>query len=339
MKTITIKDIAKEAGVSTATVSYVINNKKFVSEELKERVNKAILKYNYHRNIIASSLRGKTTKMIGLIVPDSSNPIFSIINREIGKLGRNQSYDIVICDSGYDYKKEIEYIHALYARNIDGLIFFPSDENFKNFKFLNELKIPTVLIERKIEGLNADVILLDNYNILIEVVNHLAGLGHKKIGYINKESHLYKSKISFNGFLEGLKINKLKYEPDFVIKDNDSGYTFEDGYKDVQKFLNMDNKPTAIIIYNDILAIGAIRAIKDKGFRVPEDFSIIGFDNDAIDDYLDTKLTSLTLEKKKIANKAFNLLLDRINTGYEKKLKEIVLPRAIKFRESTARVK
>ena len=118
MKNITIRDIAKEAGVSTATVSYVINKKKFVSDELKEKVNKVILKYNYHRNIIASSLRGKTTKMVGVILPDSSNPVFSVINREIGILGRKENYIIVVCDSEYDYEEEIKYIQALYSRNL-----------------------------------------------------------------------------------------------------------------------------------------------------------------------------------------------------------------------------
>lgn len=339
MKHITIKDIAREAGVSTATVSYVINNKKFVSMKLREKVNKIILKYNYHKNITASSLRGKTTEMIGLIVPDSSNPVFSAINREIGRFCRDKNYDIVICDSKYDYKKEIEYIWALHARNIDGLIFYPSIENIESFKILNDLRIPTIMIERKIEGLNADVILLDNYKAYIDVVSFLADLGHKKIAYINKEPHLYQSKIKFKGFLEGLKINNLKCEDSFIMNDNIAGYTFKDGYRDVQKFFNMTNKPTAIIVHNDVLAIGAIRAIKDRGFRVPQDFSIIGSDDDEIGNYLEVKLTSLTSEEKKIAQKAFFLLFKRINDDLDKKAQEVLIPRTLKIRDSVANIK
>ena len=172
-KKITIKDIARIARVSTATVSCVINNNKPVSKELRDRVNTVIKKYNYRIDMHAGSLRSKTTKLIGMIVPDLANPIFSFYSKKIENLFRDKGYSLIICDSERDAENDLEYINILYQRNIDGLIFFPSKEDDKRYEILNKFNIPTLLIERRLKYVKADTILNDDYGSFYLLQNEI----------------------------------------------------------------------------------------------------------------------------------------------------------------------
>ena len=312
-KKITIKDIAREAGVSIATVSNVINKKDFVSEEIKKKVNEVILKYNYRTNFSASILRKKVSKLIGIIIPDSANLVFSQIGKEIENYLSKYNYNVVICNSNYDLKKDIEHIDVLISRNIDGLIIVPSREDIGIFKNIISESIPIVVIDREIEGLRADFVMSNDYNVMIEIIDYLADLGHKKIAYINREVDLYHSKKRFQGYLDGLKKNNLSLVKELVM--GNGGLKLQDGYNEMLNFLKLKNnqKPTAIIAFSDIVAIGAIRAIKDNNYKIPEDFSILGFDNIFFDEYLETRLTSVTANKKEIARLSVDFILKRIN--------------------------
>ncbi|MBM3708129.1 MAG: LacI family transcriptional regulator [Actinobacteria bacterium] len=334
-KKITIKDIAKEAGVSVATVSNVLNEKSFVNAEMAEKVKKVISKYNFRSNISASVLRKKASKLIGIIIPDSSNLVFSQIGKEIEIDLSDYNYNVVICNSNYNEKKEMNYIDVLLSRNIDGLIIVPSTENISIFKNIKNENIPIVVIDRLIEGLKADFVMSNNYNVMIEVVDYLAGLGHKRIAYINREVDLYHSIKRFEGFQDGLKKNSLNFNKKLIT--GDGGLSFEDGYLEMLKFIKMDSsvRPTAVIAFNDIVAIGAIRAIKDNNYKVPQDFSIVGFDNIFFDEFLETRLTSVTSNKKEMAKLSVKLLLERIN-GDLSEPKWALNHRRLVIRESTS---
>ena len=334
-KKITIKDIAREAGVSIATVSNVINKKDFVNKEIKREVNKIILKYNFRTNFSASMLRKNISKLIGIVVPDSSNLVFSQIGKEIENILSEFGYNVVMCNSNYDIKKDIEHIDTLISRNIDGLIIVPSKEDIGIFKNIESDDIPIVVIDREIEGLKADFVMSNDYNIMIEIIDYLAGLGHKKIAYINREVDLYHSKKRFQGYLDGLKKNDLNLIKALVTDNN--GFSFQDGYNEVLNFIKLPDKqkPTAIIAFNDIIAIGGIRAIKDNNYKIPEDFSILGFDNIFFDEYLETKLTSATANKKEIARLAVDFLLKRIK-GDKSEPRWALNHRRLIIRETTA---
>ena len=331
-KDITIKDIAKEAGVSLGTVSNFLNKKVAVSEKLSKRLRKVISKYNFRLNFSASSLRGKISKLIGIIIPDSSSLVFSFVIKEIEKLSHEFGYSVVVCNSDSNYAAEVEYINVLKSRNVDGIIIIPSEENMAIFDGFNLDIIPVVLMNRRINNSNIDYVTIDIYPALLEVINYLVGLGHKKIAYMNREIHLVQSRERLNGYKVGLKNNKIKIRKEFII--DGEGYFLEGGYKDMVKILKLDDKPTAIIAYNDSMAIGAIKAIKDHNFKVPDDFSVVGFDNSFINDYVEPTLTSLTFQKKEIAGKAFNLLLKRMN-GDKGPPQGIVLHSSLVIRNST----
>jgi DNA-binding LacI/PurR family transcriptional regulator len=329
---ITMKFIADKAGVSTATVSSVINKTQYVSEELTKRVNKTIAKYNYQKDLIASSLRKKSTKMIGIIVMDIANPQLAITCREIEKCARQQGYSVVICNTERDPNLETEYIDILKSRSIDGMMIVSLSEDSKNYRKINEYKIPTVFQNRQIENINADFIFFDVYKVMIEAMDYLVSLGHKRIAFINREYNLFNSKLRFKGYLEGLRKNNLKFDNNFVS--NEGGFTMEDGYKEIKKFFKFESKPTALIAFNDILAIGAIKAIKEMKLKIPDDFSVIGSDNIEVGNYLDEKLTSITLDSEKFAINAFKLLMDRIN-GDKSAPKKIYFDRTLVIKDTT----
>ena len=329
---LTIKDIARIAGVSTATVSCVINNTRPVSKKLSDRVNKVIKKYNYRTNIHAGSLRSKVTKLIGMIIPDIANPIFSFFSKKIENLFRDRGYSLIICDSERHIENDLEYINILYQRNIDGLIFFPSKENDRRYEILNKFTIPTVIIERRLKNIKADTILNDDYKSFLDLIDYLVNLGHKRIAYINIQKGFYQSSQRMKGYLDGLKKNKIKFDGNLIVCGD--GFIYKDGYHAMQELLKIENRPTAVIAFLDVLAIGAVRAIKDYKLKIPDDISVVGVDNILIDNFLETTLTSLSGQKGKIAEIAFDLLLNRIN-GDKSKSKNIVLPRKLKIREST----
>jgi LacI family transcriptional regulator len=335
-KKITVKDIAKEAGVSICTVSHVLNKTHFVSPELTERVNNAINKYNYRMNLVASSLRKRSSKLIGIILPDSTNQLFAILTKEIERYSSVYNYNIVICNSDYNYKNDLEHIMMLYSRNADGIIMISSSEDKEVYKEVANLNIPVVLVERKREQLEFDSVTTDSYGSMIGVMDYLVKLGHKRIAFISRENNLFHGIMRFEGYIKGLKKHNLKYDENYTF--NDHGLSFKDGYEAMEKLLKLKVKPTAIIAYNDVIAIGVMRAIKENNFKIPEDFSVISFDNIEIDSYLYVTLTSVGIDIKKIAESSFKLLKEKI-LKRRMKVKNIVIPAELHIRESTCSIK
>jgi len=326
-----IKEIAKEADVSIATVSNVINKSYKVREKTRKKVEDVIRKYNYRVNIGASSLRSKISKLIGLIVPEISNPLFANFYEKLEPFARELGYSIVICNNNYDYKKDIENIEILALHNIDGLIMFPSIEDPKVMMPALQYDIPVVLIHRKIENLECDVVTIDNYKAAYDVVNYLVSMGHKKILFTSAEPGYYLGQMKLKGFIDGMEANGLVLTKESIIKvDN---FEFDGGLDLVDKILKFREKPTAIVAYTDRLAIGIMKALEVKGFKVPEDFSVIGFDNIPLDNYLHVGLTSVGYGIVEHAKRALQLLIERIK--YRNSPHKIILiPATIIKRES-----
>jgi DNA-binding LacI/PurR family transcriptional regulator len=328
---VSIKEIAREAGVSIATVSNVINKSYKVKEKTIKRVEEVIRKYNYRVNIGASSLRGKSSKLIGVIVPELSNPFFSKLNDEIERYASQFGYSIAMCNNNYEYEKDIEHIEILIARNVDGLIMVPSFENKKVVEPAINSNIPVVLINRKIKDCSCDAVLVDAYSAIVASVEYLVSLGHKKILYMNAEPELFISRMRLKGYKDALKKHGLSLNKDFIIKAD--GFTYADGYNFLKKLQDLKDKPTAILAYNDMLAIGLLKAFSAAGFKIPQDYSVMGFDNIIIDEYLEVGLTSVAIGLKAIAQRAVDILLEKIKN---KKIatREIFLPINIIKRDS-----
>lgn len=333
---VTIRDIAKEAGVSVATVSHVINKTRFVSDELQERVKKVIEELDYHPNLMAGSLRRKKTNTIGLIVPDNSNPLFAELSRAIEDIGFSSGYSVMLCNSAYDFEKELKYIRTLRSKRIDGLIIIPTTTEPGHINQLVENKMPVVVLDRTVPGVKADMVLVDNFQGTHDAAMHLIKLGHKRIGYIDRPFDLPHSLDRVRGYSKALEDKGIKLQKDLIVK---SGFSYEDGAKAMQILLKQKLVPTAVIAFNDITAIGAIWAIKNQGLRVPEDISIIGFDDIPQSSYTVPRLTTVHFPKYKMAEAASKLLMEKMGGSISEKGTEVVLPLRLIIRKSTSKVK
>lgn len=329
-----MKDVAKRAGVSVATVSHVINETRFVSEELKQRVLKAIEELDYQPDAVARSLRRKETRTIGLIVPDNSNPFFAEVARGIEDVGFEQGYSVILCNSDWNLEKELTYLDTLIAKRVDGIVFIAATTQVEHVKSLVENRTPVVVAERKMPEIEVDSVLVDNFQGGYEATKHLLDLGHRRIGCISGPWDLTPSAERVTGYKLALNRHELRAEEDLIVRGD---YLFESGEMAVRTLLELSAPPTAIFACNDLMAIGAMKAILEQGLRVPEDISIVGFDDIALASYLNPPLTTIAQPKYELGRMAAQLVIQRITSSGSREKREIVLESRLVVRGSTLR--
>lgn len=333
MNRITIKDIAKKAGVSIATVSHVINKTRYVSDELKNKVYNVMEEADYHPNVMAGSLRRKKTKTIGLIVPDNANPLYAELAKAIENILFSYDFSLMLCNSEHDLEKELKYIRVLRAKRVDGVIVIPAGSKADHINKLAESGLPIVTLDRPVSHLLADTVLIDHFQGAFDATEYLIRLGHERIAYIDKPFDLPHKFARLKGYHKALKKHGIKIYDSLYTK---GGVCFADGARAMKTLLKAKPMPTAVLAFDDVLAMGALRTIKDYGLRVPEDMSIIGFDDMPLCSYTIPRLTTIYYPKDKMAEMACKFLLKRIGgTGSEERNKVILAPRLV-LRESTA---
>jgi len=335
-----IKDIANEAGVAISTVSNVINETRFVSEETKEKVLKAIKKLNYRPNIIARGLRTKSTRAIGLILPDISSSFFSQVVFGIEEIARQRNYTVILGCTNFDYNEEEKITNKLLDSFIDGLIFFSGYDNYELIKKIYDKNVPVVVIDKDLGDKDIPTVVIDNALAVENCVDYLCRFNHRKICYVSFTGDYQTTvKQRYEGYLRGLKKNNIDFDPDFVLMSKEMRlHETTATYQIVRDFLRNDKLPTAFLTVADVFAYGILRALHDEGFKVPEDISVMGFDNILFSQFTTPLLTTLKQPKKLMGNMAMNLLLDIIE-GKEIKEKTIILPTSIVERESVSFVK
>lgn len=334
MSRITIKDVARAAQVSTTTVSHVINGTRYVDPLTKERVDIALKQLEYHPNSLARSLRSGVSKVIGLIVPDISNQFFSEIARKIEDFGFQKGYSVVLCNSDDDPAKQVSYIHTLQAKQVDGIIFISSGSEPDDLARLVENHVPLVVADREVPLELADVVLLNNEKAGYDATSHLIELGHTSIACVTGPNHLTPSMQRMEGYKRCLKEHSILFRPELVEKGD---FHFESGRDAVQRLLHSPRPPSAVFALNDMMAIGAIAAANDLGIRVPQDLSIIGFDNIALGTVVTPALTTMAQPIPEMAFQAISLLLDRLNGNRQDMNQRIILEASLVVRGSTAR--
>jgi LacI family transcriptional regulator len=326
-------DVARLAGVSRATVSYVINNgPRPVSEETRSRVLAAIRQLNYQPNAIARNLRLQRTSTLGLIVPDTHNPYFSEVARGIETVAFERGYTVVLCHSSAQLDREMQYVDLLLAQRVAGVIWIPGSANFGPYKKLKENNIQTVVIDRIIPNEMVPAVMADNFNGGYLATEHLIGLGHRRIGYVGRSVDLSHSRQRFEGYQAALQAHQINFEDDYVVQ---GGYVLDDGRRAVNQLLSLINPPTALFAYSDMMAIGALRALHEAGVRVPQDFSVIGFDDIAQSEFTCPALTTIHLPKTEMGERGAQLLISLIEK--RKPVKSLTSPLQVKLiiREST----
>lgn len=335
---VTVDDVAQLAGISRATVSYVINNgPRPVSEETRQRVQEAIESLGYQPSAVARNLRKQKTDTIGLIVPDTHNPYFSEVAQGIESVAFEHGFTVFFCHTGYDIKREYQYVKLMHMQRVAGVIWVPGTANCSAFDELEKFNVNTVVIDRLVPGRDIQAIMADNFRGGYLATEHLIQLGHKRIGYISRPIALSHSHGRLEGYRTALQDYGIEFDPLLVA--STGGFSYKDGYEATRLLLHTNSSLTAICTYNDIMAISAIRYAAEAGYRVPQDLSIVGFDDIDEAAYICPSLTTIHLPKLEMGQMAANMLFSLI----EKKEVDADLLKPLDvhlvIRESTAPVR
>ncbi len=314
MKKITLKEIALKFGVSISTVSKAINNSHEISEDLKKRIQEFTKEQNYRPNRIAISLSKQSTKTIGVIVPNILNYFFTQVFCGIERTANARGYHIVSCVSDESYLKELKTVELLGAGTVDGLIMSLSKETQKIGKINHLLnfssnQIPLVLFDRVTEKIECDKVVVDDYHAGYRATKHLLHTGCKNIAMVSPIHGSSVEKLRLKGYREALREDTIAFDKKLIIKVKE-----EDDLELPMSFLMDYKRIDAIIALDEITAVKVLNIVKEKGIKVPEEISIIGFTNGRLSRYVTPSLTMVSQHGKFIGELAANILMDRIET-------------------------
>ena len=311
--TATLQTIADKVNVSRSTVSRVLNNKwkKYgISQVTADKITSLAKDLHYIKNEAARSLREKKTFTIGVVIRDITNPFYSQLVKFVESALYTKGYTIIICNTGYDLDKENGHINVLLSRRVDGIILSPIQKSIKNIFKIKDRNVPLALFDCKINKFDADYILVDNEAGTMEAVNHLIAHGHKKIGYIGGNSYDSNNRLRYVGYRKALSKASLSMTEHYVKHGN---YTFKHGYEAITELLRSSDAPTAFFAANNRIVLGACKGIMDCGLQIPDDVSIIGFDDFETATMLPSPLTVIRQPLRELAFNAVDILLSRMD--------------------------
>lgn len=333
MKQVTMRNVADLAGVSPTTVSHVINNTRKVDDSTRKKVIDAMDELDYLPNTIARSLRSGETKTIGLIIPDVANSFFAEIARKIENIGFHQGYSVILCNSDNDTQKQRFYIQTLLEKQVDGVIFISAGESEEFLYRLSENHIPIVVADRDVPLQLADVVLLDNESAGYTATRYLIESGHTQIACITGPNDLSPSMMRVTGYKKALSDAGIQLRPDLILQ---ADFRYAGGEKAMQKLLILQQQPTAVFVLNDMMAIGAMTAIRKGKLRVPEDISIVGFDDIELASAITPSLTTVAQPITEMAELSTMLLIEKMQNRNQIGVnKKIILEARLVIRESS----
>lgn len=328
---VTIKDIAKRAGVSVGTVSKIINCNETVSEKNKKVVINAIKELGYRPNRVARSLSKGKTKNIGFIVPDIKNPFFPEYVRGATDILISDGYYVFLCNSDNDVKKEIMYMDDLITMWVDGIIIAPSDTENRDTALSDKIVLPFVVVDREIKGLKRDLVIVNNKRGAYCAVKYLIENGHKKIVFLSGQKYTKTAQVRLTGWEEAMNENNLPVK-DLVFWGN---FSIDSGYEMMSAVFDNLGLVDAVFACNDLIALGAIKAIEEREYKIPDDISIVGFDDIYLSRFLKPPLTTVRQPVYRMGEIAAQILLDRIN-GKQFGFKRVVVEGELIKRSSVA---
>ncbi|WP_257352065.1 LacI family DNA-binding transcriptional regulator [Pseudalkalibacillus decolorationis] len=305
----TIADVAKHAGLSRATVSRVINNYQYVTEEKKKLVRDAMNELGYYPNSSAQRLRNQKTNMIAILVPRLTNPFFTNIIEGIEKVAAENGLQLLICQTKSDKQKELNYFKLLKTKQVDGIILTAIENDWEKFSPFLDCG-PIVLCNEYDEEATVPMIRLNQFEGSYIGTRHLIERGHRKIGYCGGGSMSGLSTDRKNGLKKALEDIGLTLNPDWIFLKR---YSIEDGQKVMKEIAAMDDRPTAIFTGSDEVAAGVIKESKNSGIKVPEDLAVIGFDNQPIAEMIEPGLTTIEQPSEEIGEKAMETMVAVLN--------------------------
>jgi LacI family transcriptional regulator len=276
LSNVTIKDVARESGVSTATVSRVLCNKGYASNEIREKVLSVAKKLNYQPNALARSLKKHQTNTIGVVIPDISNPYFMKISKGIEDTVQSKGYNLIFGSGEENPKKEKELLNVLFEKRVDAIVLATSGQNEETVVKIRKAGTPIILVDREIKGIDEamDFISEDNFEAAYELTNYLLKKGHTQIGVVNGSLQVSTGLERYNGYKKAIKDYGLDENSCFIFNGN---FTQEDGVEAVKQFFKEDNKPTAILSCNNTMTFGVLLQLTQMGYSIPDDVVIASF--------------------------------------------------------------
>lgn len=327
-----IKDIAREAGVSTATVSHVINKTKYVSDPTREKVELAIKKFDYHPNAHAQSLALGRSKMIGLLVSDISNPFFPEIIKSIEAAVFASGYHLILLNTNYEVELAVEYVQRLIQMKVAGIILMIAEFDESLINEAKRKKTSVVFHDLGIVGEGMSNIILDYAVGIDEAVQHLVSLGHTNIVHIAGSHEIHSARVRRQAFLDAMN-KRFPKAPAPKIYEGD--FRFEGGRLAASQVLAEKNLPTAVVVANDLMALGAMQQFKVAGLHVPADISIVGFDDISFATLSEPALTTVCSPRVEIGRRAFEALMLTVDKPHQQGV-EVRIPTYLIKRGSTA---
>ncbi|MBQ6077339.1 MAG: LacI family DNA-binding transcriptional regulator [Clostridia bacterium] len=323
MGVVTLKDVAKVAGVSYATVSRALSGSPEIGESTRKRVVRICEEMGYTPNSVARSMVMKRTNIIGLIVTSIDNPFMSEMTAHLEIYARKCGYNLMVCNSSYDLNLEKEVFSLLMGRKVDGIILIPvGNESYDSLKNLTA-QVPTVFIGENMLDLPENYVSVDNTNGMQQATEYLYSLGHRSILYLGAREKSMTHQLRVDGYLNACK--KLGIEPN-VIRNSDPRSSFRVGYALAKAHFETPFSETAILCAADTLAIGVIQAAYEKGIRIPRDLSLMGFDNISFSALPPIDLTTVNQPKQELAVAALDMLINRIKKPEASHTKTILSP-------------
>ncbi len=328
----TIRDVARLSGVSPMTVSRVINDSERVSPETRKRVEDAISELGYVPSRLARGLSRQRTGTLAVIVPDVANPFFTAVVRAAEEVARRADYHVILCDTRADLSVERDVIEELIAHRVEGMVIAPvSDRSATHLRRLAAFGVPFVLIDRTIPGVDCDVVLGDSSGGARQLVDHLVSLGHRRIGFIVESDDVSTARDRRKGYEAALNAAGIAFDPALVAQapPDPSG-----GSAGMAKLLELEERPTAVFTVNNLVALGAIEAVRAAGLEVPDDVALVCFDDIEYASRLYPFLTAMEQPAQTFGTLGTQLLLERIEGRGPERRHEVVLPGEFIIRKS-----
>lgn len=328
----TMRDVAERANVSIATVSHVINETRYVSPALTQRVRRAMAELNYHRNDIARALTGKRTKTIGLVISDIANPVLSTLARGVENFLFDNKYSVILCNTDETQLKEDVYIDTLLGKKVDGLIIAPAGKSQTAINKVLEKSIPVVFVDRVCGDLLVDAALSENRQGAYAATQLLLSNGHTRIGIILGLSSVSTTHERLAGYEDALKEKGIPLEDELLVHGNSQ---IDEAKVAFHQLMSLESPPTAIFSTNNLMTLGVMIAASEHSFACPEDLSVVGFDDFPWTSAFEPQLTTVVQDPNLMGLTAAKILIEKLER--QKKQPQVIrLPTRLIIRNSVA---
>ena len=328
----TIRDVAKRAGVAPITVSRVINDSGYVSQGTRARVEAAIVELGYVPNTLARSLRSRRTNTLALVLTDITNPFWTTVARGVEDAASDAGFNVILCNTDESQIEEDRYLRVLLQKQVDGVLLVPARSTSESVPRIQKQDTPVVVLDRRVPDAPVDVVRCDSEGGAYQLTRLLLSLGHRRIAILSGPREVSTAEDRVTGYKRALAENGLNPEQDLI---HYGEFTLENGYATTQRVLSIVPRPTALFAANNFIAIGALRALREAGLRVPEDVALVGFDDLPPALVVDPFLTVAAQPAYQMGQRATELLLARLSDQAPEEYQQVVLPTELIVRRSS----